>query len=215
MPIYGQHNGMPPSSGDEDMTVGYATNEGLHLDFMVNLALFIFIALITIGIGNTVFITIQEAIKPREVKKPKLYYHYWSAVVLTIATMCVIFIDKFELIYINSFAVPLLLALGIVCVKDSKTLTVPLTILIPTNPCKFIWTYIVTIIGLSSTLTFISYLIYALPTIIFMYHLHPIRTLIKIPFVIGAISITVALGSVVYTSWRKSLSCMWSWDARN
>ena len=199
MPIYGQHNGAPSSSGDEDMTVGYATSEGLPLDSLISYALATFISLTTLAISGTVFTTIQEAIKPSEATKPKLYYHYWSAVALTIATMCFTLVEKFDLniLMIAYFSVfipfqPLV-----------KRLTVPLTILIPTNPCKFIWTCLLTMIGLLSTLMLIFYVVYALPTIILMYHLDAIRTLIKVPFIIGAVSVIVALGSVVLHQLEK------------
>ena len=47
------------------------------------------------------------------------------------------------------------------------------------------------------------YVVYALPTIILMYHLDAIRTLIKVPFIIGAVSVTVVLGSVVLHQLEK------------
>ena len=199
MPIYGQHNGAPSSSGDEDMTVGYATSEGLPLDSLIIYALVTFISLTTLAISGTVFTTIQEAIKPSEATKPKLYYHYWSAVALTIATMCFTLVEKFDLtILMIACSSGFILFLSLL-----KRLTVPLTILIPTNPCKFIWTCLLTMIGLSSTFTLIFYVVYALPTIILMYHLDAIRTLIKVPFIIGAVSVIVALGSVVLHQLEK------------
>ena len=201
MPIYGQHNGAPSSSGDEDMTVGYAiTSEGLPLDSLSLMiyALVTFISLTTLAISGTVFTTIQEAIKPSEATKPKLYYHYWSAVALTIATMCFALVQKFDLIIMIACS-----SVFILFQPSVKRLTVPLTILIPTNPCKFIWTCLLTMIGLLSTLMLIFYVVYALPTIILMYHLDAIRTLIKVPFIIGAVSVIVALGSVVLHQLEK------------
>ena len=198
MPIYGQNNGTPSSSGDKDMTVGYATSERQPLDSLILNALIVFSLLTTMGISNTVLIKIQEAIKPNETTKPKLYYHYWSAVALTIiAAMYITFVERTAVLMIT-WSLGLMTGFWLL-----KILTVPLTILIPTNPCKFIWTFLLTMIGLSSTLALIFYLVYALPTIILMYHLDPIRTLIKVPFIIGAVSVIIVLGSVVLHQLEK------------
>lgn len=210
MPIlYGLHNVTLPSDDENTTTVGYASSmdfnnigsTGLSFDFYV----FFLIFLIIIGGSYTVFTTIKEAIQLRKEKKPKIYYHFWSAVGFVIAGIYYTLKNdtQFHFEYILMVALMILPTLIIVCVKKSNIFTVPLTVLLPFNPCKFIWTYLLTIVGLYCIFLLICYIIYAVPTIVLMYHLYPIRTLVRVPFIIGAIMTILGMGSLVLYQLEK------------
>ena len=54
-----------------------------------------------------------------------------------------------------------------------------------------------TILGLYFTVSLVTYLAYATPTIVLVYYLYPTRTLIRVPFIIGVIFYTIALQSLI------------------
>ena len=69
--------------------------------------------------------------------------------------------------------------------------------------CMVLWSWIMTVVGFFITLSFIVYLLYAIPTIVFVYYLYPTCTLIRVPFIIGALFYTIALTSLVLYLFEK------------
>ena len=214
MPKYATHSDVP-SIYDKTIT-GYAVDAELSVSFfyyqpfIVYSTVFGAVSLFLIlGLSTPLFVTIVESIETTEKGKPKLYYHFWSSVLLIIVgvwgyEMILNYNRSISYIHLilmvtNSF-LGLLIALLTAARGENKIIlfSAPLSECgCNYSRCVVVWSWIMTIVGFFVILSFIVYLLYAIPTIVFVYYLYPTRTLIRVPFILGAVFYTIALMSLV------------------
>ena len=165
---------------------------------------------VVIGLSTPLFVTISEAInKSSGKRKPKLYYHFWSAVLLIIGGLwgyeVICHIKKSYLYAILLFLMIVMSLYGTIVALSSdekiKAFSAPLSescCCAYSKRCRNRWSCFMTIIGVYFTISLLTYLLYAVPTIVLVYYLYPTRTLIRVPFIIGAIFYTITLQSLVF-----------------
>lgn len=156
--------------------------------------------------------------------KPKLYYHFWSALILLSPFVCIKLLTYFQnpqnvLIFvaflINSLIAAIVNTLyGYLFVVGSFTaplkditFTVPMTVLFTgkncccylccSSCCSKMIQFFMTFTAMFFVNFLLLYLLCAIPTIVFVYYLYPTRTLIRVPFIITALFYTIALGACV------------------
>lgn len=208
-----------------DLITGYAVdandfyNYFYHRQsFVVYSVIFGLVSLsIVLGLSTPLFVTIVDSIETTEGKgKPKLYYHFWSSVLLIIIGIWgygILYNILNDIVYtvilismlVNSIA-GLLIALITAAREEKKAqlFSAPLSEYGCGNSrCTAIWSWIMTIIGFIFMLSFLVYVIYAIPTIAFVYYLYPTRTLIRVPFILGAVFYTITLMSLVLYLFEK------------
>ena len=202
-----------PSLYDSKVT-GYAV-EGK--DFQLGNLVIIYAAIlgssyIVMALSTPLFAIISEAINDSSGKgrKPKLYYHFWAAILLIVGGLWGYeIIYHFHLTNNTSYGIPFFLmvfmsligtAIAISSDKKIKAFSVPLSeccCCVYSKKCRNRWSCVMTIMGMYFTISLLTYLLYAVPTIVFVYYLYPTRTLIRVPFIIGAIFYTITLQSLV------------------
>ena len=220
-----------PSIYDDKVT-GYAV-EGTEFVLALGGSSFITIivlasTLTVLGLSTPLFVTISESIEiMTDCKvKPKLYYHFWSSVVLIIFG-----IWGYGVIYhIITLGTPYAIVLMLMIMTSFfGTLT---TILVSVGgrrkpfyapffgccccfkkliKCRTCWSWFMTITGMYFILSLVAYLLYAAPTIVFVYYLYPTRTLIRVPFIIGAIFYTITLQSWVFYQFEKVIYIIYNY----
>ena len=185
-----------PSIYDNKVT-GYAVegtafHSGTDASFSIPYVYFALVAtnFVVVGLSTPLFGTISEAISGSSGRKPKLYYHFWSTILLIFGGVW-----GYEIIYpiklTNNFYYKLLFPLmisvsiygtaaALVSDKKIKAFSVPLSeccCCAYSKKCRKIWSCVMTIIGVYFTVSLIVYLLSAAPTIVFVYYLYPTRTL--------------------------------------
>ena len=168
---------------------------------------------VVIGLSTPLYVTISEAISYGESsgnRKPKLYYHFWSAILLIIGGLWgyeviyhIICFKSTGYFYIVLLFLMILMSLfGTIVAFSSdekiKAFSAPLSeCCCCSKRYRNRWSCIMTIVGVYFTISLIIYLLYAAPTIVFVYYLYPTRTLIRVPFITGAIFYTITLQSFI------------------
>lgn len=209
-----------PSIYDDKIT-GYAKEDTHHIQIAKFDNSFIIVALILIasnfivlGLSTHLFVTISESIEATDNGKPKFYYHFWSTMLLITGgiwgyEVCYHAFRKFPLRF-NPYLLLLILmftisSFGTVIALSSvrgkiKAFSAPLSECCCCNKskcCRLLYTKCMTALGLYLTISLVTYLAYATPTIVLVYYLYPTRTLIRVPFIIGVIFYTIALQSLI------------------
>ena len=228
MPNYATLSDIP--SIYNDLITGYAIDAKrfyyyyyYRQSFVVYSVIFAFVSIsIVLGLSTPLFVTIVDSIETTKGKgKPKLYYHFWSSVLLIIIGIWgygilynilrppynddIVYTVMLISMIVSSIA-GLLVAIVTAAREENKTQLFSAPLLecgCGNSRCMAVWSWIMTIIGFFITLSFLVYLIYAIPTIAFVYYLYPTRTLIRVPFIIGAVFYTIALMSLVLYLFEK------------
>ena len=227
MPSYAKFSDVP--SIYYDLITGYAIGAKQFFDyyyyrqsFVVYSVIFAIVSMfIVLGLSTPLYVTISESIKTTDKGKPKLYYHFWSSVLLIVIGVWIYSIIyhlfrppiQDDQLYIAMFVVMIIsslfgvfIAFSTVAKERGKAhiFSVPLLECCCHNGrCMVIWSCFMTMVGFFVTLSFVVYLLYAIPTIVFVYYLYPTRTLIRVPFIIGAIFYTITLTSLVLYLFEK------------
>lgn len=187
-----------------------AYGKGSSFDIMAAV-MFFFVTL-----SLTIQFNVAETIKATKKHKPKLYFHYWSAVIILLVWYASSkpFVYSFDLVSPLTFTLAInvaywhMFAVGSAFQSDSKhtiLYSAPLANCIPTTCCKVIFKYFMTLFGHTIILLLICYIIHSVPTIILVYYLYPLHTLTRVPFIYGAIFYTIALGSHVLYMLEKNI----------
>ena len=214
-----------PSLNYEDVITGYAVEYVGYSDLIGGLytvlpcVICYTSSVIIFGINHPLFVSIHDAIQI-EKEKPKLYYHFWSAVFLSFGWLMyqllayfMNFLSNHEPYYVL-YAFLLfngLLGTIIPMASSSKEgsallFLAPLSLIICcNNEAKQVYTWIMTAFGFFITLALVTYIIYAIPSIVFVYYLYPTRTAVRLPFIMGAIFYTISLMSLVLYQIEKFL----------
>ena len=228
MPHYATLSNTP--SIYDDKVIGYAV-EGTDI-YTIDSYLTIYMTVMVIfeifilGLSTSLFVTISKSIETTDKGKSKLYYHFWSAAVLIVVGLWV-----YEVIYhvhnIKSYQskIPYSLLLMLMVMISFfgtiiafwtvggkvKLFSAPLSgccCCTCSKRCRTGWSCCMTAIGMYLMISLVTYLLYATPTIVFVYYLYPTRTLIRVPFIIGAIFYTIALQSLVLYQFEKVIHVM-------
>ena len=219
MPNYAALSNFP--SIFDDKIMGYAVEAELFFDehqpvFIAYTVIFAIVSLfIILGLSTPLFVTIVESIETTDKGKPKLYYHFWSSIALI-----TVGIWGYEVIYhvvhygSQPYAIVLTLMtvesiIGVIVAMSSgarggdNLFSAPLSDFCCSNKCRMGWSWVMTPIGLFIFLSLIVYILYAIPTIVLVYYLYPTRTLIRVPFIIGAVFYTITFLSLVLYQFEK------------
>ena len=209
MPNYATLSEIPTIFDDKIM--GYAVEAGCcgySWSFMSCFTVALIFSVL--GISTPFFVTITESVETTQKGKPKLYYHFWSSVVLI-----VVGIWGYEVFYNHQIYLMIMMGsgsfLGVALAMLSAAqhdgeynlFSAPLSEFCCDDRSRTCWSWLMTVIGLFIWLSLILYLFYAAPTIIFVYYLYPTRTLIRVPFIIGAMFYTITLSSLALYQFEK------------
>lgn len=208
----------------DDKAMGYA---GFYFHHQIYLGaaygiLVVASLLISIGLSTPLFVTIVESIETTEKGKPKLYYHFWSSALLIFLGIWgyeVLYqglITKSQTVspyyYLYSFLTYAMMLIQSSCgamiamcaaARGGDLFSVPISEFCCSEKCRICWLWFMTVVGFSIFLSLISYLLYAIPTIVLVYYLYPVRTLIRTPFIISAIFYTIAFLSLALYQFEK------------
>ena len=177
--------------------------------------------LFVFGVMGILYFVVEESIRATKRGKPKLYFHFWSAMFCVFGIMVyliystplsenVIFLAVVVLLLLVIIYPVVLVSTAYRTFKrternvDVKLFTSPFTAVIPTTLCQFAWQFIMTIFGLFFTGILICYIIYISSNVILVYYFYPLRTLIRGLYTFGAVFYTVVIGAFVLYQFEKS-----------
>ncbi len=165
--------------------------------------------------SNKVRSLLAEAINTAETGKPKMYFHYWSAMITSFIVACYYFLredfrlnhsfppgTELSLIVTATGYAGYMLLCGCVSLYASngdlsrtesapysfqQVLSVPLISIVPTDSGKFIWRHLMTFIGLAILSTVVALVTSYLPILLLVFYYDPVETSVHLSYAIGAI----------------------------
>ena len=213
-----------PSLKYEDVITGYAIEYVGYNDLIGDLYTAVFplvicyvSILITLGFSHSLYVSIHDTIQIDK-KPPKLYYHFWSAVCLSFGWLLYQLTNYYSNYNISNYTLLSYVSVcslmnGIVCIamasstKEESALLfpAPLTLVCCNDKARKVYSWLMTVFGYFVTLALVTYIIFAIPSIVFVYYLYPTRTAVRLPFIVGAIFDTIILMSLVLYEIEKFL----------
>ena len=166
----------------DDKIMGHADfyfHHNYNQDNSVSLYVIFFIIVslsIVVGLSTPLFVTIVDSIEMTNKGKPKLYYHFWSSVLLTAVGIWgveVIYnVNKRQysgllgLMILDSFSGVAIAMITAARQRGNNLFSAPLSEFCCGDKCRTCWLWLMTHIGFFILLSMIVYLLYAIPTIV-------------------------------------------------